>query len=348
MDLLQTLIGWLYWYFRPVIKWFLRQTTRLSELQRICYGETPGAARTCAVENSLAQSRSVQIREALRSLDRIPFKGLGSGASVEEEVLITTADEDDQKPPHNRDSDESEAIIEAAINVIIAVKKVKRDLHIQFVHSLRACLRQICGYKELVHEVERLRSTAYDPDNLEHERSLLQLWSLLQPGIPLLTRRTKQWQNIGFQGDDPKTDFRGMGILGLQNLLFFAREYNSAAKHILSHSHHPKHGYSFAIVGINLTHMAFRLLVDGCAKSHIFNACTHYSHGGKATGKPTLRHFHHLYSYLFVEFDKFWLAEKPRDVMEFNRIRDLFENNIRTMLADTSAHLKINIVVDTV
>ena len=38
-------------------------------------------------------------------------------------------------------------------------------------------------------------------------------------GVPLLSRVTKQWQNIGFQGEDPKTDFRGMGILGLDNLL---------------------------------------------------------------------------------------------------------------------------------
>ncbi len=49
MDLLQSLIAWLYWYFRPIIKWFLRQTTRLCELQRICYGELIGAHRTCAV-----------------------------------------------------------------------------------------------------------------------------------------------------------------------------------------------------------------------------------------------------------------------------------------------------------
>ena len=32
-------------------------------------------------------------------------------------------------------------------------------------------------------------------------------------------RVSKQWQDIGFQGDDPKTDFRGMGMLGLLNLL---------------------------------------------------------------------------------------------------------------------------------
>ena len=53
MDLFQSLIAWLYWYFRPAIKWFLRQTTRLCELQRICYGEAPGAQRTCAVGKNL-------------------------------------------------------------------------------------------------------------------------------------------------------------------------------------------------------------------------------------------------------------------------------------------------------
>jgi hypothetical protein len=42
------------------------------------------------------------------------------------------------------------------------------------------------------------------------------------------------------------------------------------------------------------------------------------------------------------------LSEKPRDVMEFNRIRDLFENNVRTLLRDTSTCLKINVAVDTV
>merc|ERR1712001_415383 len=88
----------------------------------------------------------------------------------------------------------------------------------RFVHSLAACLSQVCGYKQLVIEVERLRATAYDADNLLHEQQLLQLWSLLQPGVPLMTRKTKQWQNIGFQGNDPKTDFRGMGLLGLENL----------------------------------------------------------------------------------------------------------------------------------
>jgi hypothetical protein len=32
-------------------------------------------------------------------------------------------------------------------------------------------------------------------------------------------RRTKQWQDLGFQGDDPVTDFRGStGVLALEAL----------------------------------------------------------------------------------------------------------------------------------
>jgi len=139
-----------------------------------------------------------------------------------------------------------------------------------------------------------------------------------------------------------------MGVLGLQNLLYFAREYSSAAKHILSHSNHPKHGYSFAIVGINLTHMAYKLLADGSAKSHLYNVATAASDIGDGDIRPRLSHFHHLYCYLFVEFDKFWLSEKPANVMEFNRIRDLFENNVRAALADPEACLRINVEVDTV
>jgi len=231
------------------------------------------------------------------------------------------------------------SVLDSSCSQIMKIKEIKPDLHRQFVQSMTVCLRQIWGYKQLVLNIENLRAEAFDDGNLQHEMQLLELWTLLQPDRPLLTRVTKQWQDIGFQGEDPKTDFRGMGILGLQNLVYFAREFGSAAKHILSHSHHPRFGYSFAIVGINLTHMAYKLLKESALKSHLFNF---------NEGRPTLDNFHHFYSYLFIEFDKFWLECEPRDIMEFNRIRDLFENNIRSQLEDTRTLFKVNIEVDTV
>jgi len=66
--------------------------------------------------------------------------------------------------------------------------------------------------------------------------------------------------------------------------------------------------YSFAIVGINLTAMAYKLLSEGAAKSHFYNASAPVSGlpSAEDDGVCTLEHFHNFYAYLFVEFDKFW------------------------------------------
>ena len=37
------------WYLRPLFKWLLRKTTRLCEMQRICYGQPAGALRSIGV-----------------------------------------------------------------------------------------------------------------------------------------------------------------------------------------------------------------------------------------------------------------------------------------------------------
>jgi len=47
----------------------------------------------------------------------------------------------------------------------------------------------------------------------------VQLWTSLQPDVVLTERISAQWTVIGFQGSDPATDFRGMGVLGLLNLV---------------------------------------------------------------------------------------------------------------------------------
>jgi len=42
---------------------------------------------------------------------------------------------------------------------------------------------------------------------------------MLKPGRELKARLSREWEEIGFQGQDPATDFRGAGILGLNQLL---------------------------------------------------------------------------------------------------------------------------------
>ncbi|XP_012289039.1 ELMO domain-containing protein 2 [Orussus abietinus] len=304
----------IYWYFRPLIKWFLRHTTQMCELQRICYGEPFGAPRTTAVERSLRSSRNANIKTLLMYLD----------------------DASDQRGIDNRSE---RKILEEAIGTVLTTKKINPIAHPDFAKSFGKCVELIWGYRQLCVECEELRRTPYNTDDPKHELLLLKLWNLLMPHEPLDARVTKQWQDIGFQGDDPKTDFRGMGILGLENLVYFAQEYHSAATHVLLHSTHPRYGYAFAIVGINLTSMALRLLRDGTAKVHIYNSCKTL---------PTIRAFHQFYCYLFYEFDGFWIESKPSNMMEFSSIQEKFENSIRMALANPTTVFRINVSVDNI
>jgi hypothetical protein len=64
-------------------------------------------------------------------------------------------------------------------------------------------------------DMNRRAATKYDSLNKAHEKKLMELWSFLMPGKQLSARKSTDWQRIGFQGTDPATDFRGMGVLGM-------------------------------------------------------------------------------------------------------------------------------------
>uniref|UniRef100_A0A3P8R1T6 ELMO domain-containing protein n=1 Tax=Astatotilapia calliptera TaxID=8154 RepID=A0A3P8R1T6_ASTCA len=167
-------------FLRYWLKWLIRQVTGTCELQRICSGHKPGAARTTKAEYSLQSSKNKVLRGALE----------------------TTKDS-----------------LEQCVDQIMKVKNIKPAKDPKFKESLHICLLQITGYSSLYISVEDLRKEVFSSDNPEHEAMLLKLWDLLMPTVKLESRITKQWGDIGFQGEDPKTDFRGMGLLGLINLV---------------------------------------------------------------------------------------------------------------------------------
>eukprot|EP01135_Chromosphaera_perkinsii_P006107 Nk52_evm3s400 gene=Nk52_evmTU3s400 len=122
------------------------------------------------------------------------------------------------------------------------------------------CMKEISRVAELRRGIDAARKVKYEETNAVHERGLLLLWGLLQPHCKLESRTGKTWQLLGFQGDNPATDFRGMGLLGLYNLLYFATFYTDICTSVLSNANHPYRGYSFAVVGINITALLFNLL----------------------------------------------------------------------------------------
>ncbi|XP_043078074.1 ELMO domain-containing protein 1 isoform X3 [Puntigrus tetrazona] len=291
------------------LKFVIRKLTGRCELQRICYNNKPGARRTLKIESSLKCSKHELLQSAINV---------------------------------HPDS------VEKTIDDIISLKKINPDTNPQLGISLQACLLQIVGYRNLVVEVEKLRREPYDCENSAHEEMLMKLWKELRPDSPLSGRISKQWCEIGFQGNDPKTDFRGMGLLGLHNLLYFAEHDKATALQVLHDSLQPKHrnvsteeaskmskaewdkkkfdkaiGYSFAIVGINITDLAYSLLVSGALKTHLYNV---------APEMPSLVHFQQTFCYLMQEFHRFWIEEDPCDIMEFNRVRTKFHKRVLKQL----------------
>lgn len=164
----------LHWYLRPIVKWFLRKTTQLCELQRICYGDRSGTQRTCNIEQSLMLSTTRDVKEVVSFLDAV----------VKERKFV----------PIN-----FQEILDPSINIILRVKKINPKLHDVFIPSFRRCLQQIWSYRQLTDEIEEIRKTQYDSNNSDHEDKLLKLWALLVPDKPLEARITKEWQYIGFQ-----------------------------------------------------------------------------------------------------------------------------------------------------
>ena len=46
----------------------------------------------------------------------------------------------------------------------------------------------------------------------------MDIWTMLRPDKKIKARKSEEWIEIGFQVEDPSTDFRGAGSLGLINL----------------------------------------------------------------------------------------------------------------------------------
>lgn len=292
-DWLQNAWTTLFFYLiRPMWKWVLRRATGKCELLRITYEERKGAKRTLKIERSL-------------KLSNVPYL---HQLSKEEDVDILVAAEE-----------------------VMRIKQIVPEVHMKFRGDFQNCLCQICGYKRLTREVEMMRKTPYSQENPEHEEKLMKLWEILMPDEKLESRKSKQWSIIGFQGEDPMTDFRGMGILGLNQLLYFAIQYSDQLKHLLSRSHHPKYGYSLAIVGINLTNMIYQALVNGPLRTHFYNI---------AEKAPRIQDFHEVYCHVFWEFDKFWFDEEPVDIMQFGSMRDKFNRKLLHKLSKSQTILQ--------
>ncbi|XP_043702790.1 ELMO domain-containing protein A-like [Telopea speciosissima] len=182
---------------------------------------------------------------------------------------------------------------------------------------------------------ERLKSlqqrleVPFDGSRLEHQDALKQLWRLAYPDRELPSLKSELWKEMGWQGPDPSTDFRGGGYISLENLIFFAKKYPESFQMLL----HKQEGqraeweYPFAVAGINISFMLIQML-------------------DLQSGKPTsmagiqflelLREdemaFDNLFCVAFQMMDAQWLAKRAT-YMEFNEVLKATRTQLERELA---------------
>lgn len=136
----------------------------------------------------------------------------------------------------------------------------------------------------------------------------------------------KRWQELGFQGADPRTDFRGMGSLGAQQLVAFAEGHRQAGA-VWREAQQGPHWYSFAIVAINATAAIYGFLVTGQLNRPLYRRMT-MSRKQRVTSvamvEATMRAmrtaFDRWYGEILVAFHRRWMEARPANLLAFNSI----------------------------
>ena len=118
----------------------------------------------------------------------------------------------------------------------------------------------------------------YEESNANHEKLLKDLFdNFLEIGRDKFADvNSLSWKTLGFQGDNPRTDFRAGGFYSLKLMHYFIWKYsNELIESVLLDY------YLFAVVAIRLTYM-FKLFInlvkdedlETSLKSHKMNSCS--------------------------------------------------------------------------
>nr|KYP42482.1 ELMO domain-containing protein A [Cajanus cajan] len=116
--------------------------------------------------------------------------------------------------------------------------------------------------EECLQRIQRRIDVPYDSSIIEHQEALRALWNAAFPEEELHGLISEQWKEMGWQGKDPSTDFRGGGFISLENFLFFARNFPKSFQDLLRKLEGDRSvwEYPFAVAGVNITYMLIQML----------------------------------------------------------------------------------------
>lgn len=166
--------------------------------------------------------------------------------------------------------------------------------------------------KKLHHERNLVFAIAlckYDEHNSLHASALSTIYHRLKGGTSVCPRFGSHWENIGFQGSDPADDLRGVGILGLIQLVWFLETpiLQSVAMEIYRYSQESVNSLPFCVVSLNITSIALQALREGS----LSRECN--------KREQVFAVFNDFYGAIFVSFYNNWRRHRSNP-MELGRV----------------------------
>ncbi|KAJ4849063.1 hypothetical protein Tsubulata_037808 [Turnera subulata] len=126
--------------------------------------------------------------------------------------------------------------------------------------------------EERLNRLKHRMKVYFDASRKDHQEALKALWSATYPERQLNGLISEQWKEMGWQGRDPSTDFRGAGFISLENLLFFAKTFSTSFQSLLRRQGAQISAlqYPFAVAGVNITFMIMQMLDLEASKPRTF------------------------------------------------------------------------------
>uniref|UniRef100_A0A383WJC3 ELMO domain-containing protein n=1 Tax=Tetradesmus obliquus TaxID=3088 RepID=A0A383WJC3_TETOB len=196
--------------------------------------------------------------------------------------------------------------------------------------TLSRCLQSLLGggsglslslvQAERLEELQERLAVPYDGANPAHQEQLRELWGLAFPGQPCEALKTPKWKDMGWQGEDPGTDFRGAGLFGLDNLLYLGTRHPVLFSQLLHKTQGSRSDweYPFAVAGLNLTFVLSELLgIAGSSPGKLPTTAAGRAFCALLAESDTA--FEEVYCAAFALLDRVWLARKA-SYMQFNAV----------------------------
>ncbi len=138
--------------------------------------------------------------------------------------------------------------------------------------------------------------------------------------------------NIGFQGKDPLTDFRGSGLLGLKHLWQFSM-YDIRSEKVYKVATNKKTWYFYAATAINVTGKVIQFIEEKNCDKYLY----------EQNENINLYNFtQNLYNEFFVGFNDMWIEKGYTDFMKVNcTLEEFMETKTKNIFMNKIYNKKI-------